>query len=300
MRTVKPVTDLSTSSQLQNTATQLAILASIVASSDDSILSENLDGIINSWNPAAERMYGHTVEEAIGQSVSILFGPGFEAEQSDIRGKIRAGQRIKNYETVRIRKDGSTIPISLTISPIHDLTGTVIGASAISRDMTESKQASRYARDILESAPDAMVIIDKVGTVVIVNAQTEKLFGYHRDEILGQSVELLIPSRFHAKHSSLWYGYFTNSEVRPMDDALQLFGRRKDGGEFPVEISLSPIETPNGVLVAGAIRDVTGRLRIRQLEEMNELRNEFVAVVAHDLRSPMTSTNTLPPSYMQK
>ena len=290
MGTMKPVTDQPTVSTLQTSATQLAILASIVASSDDSILSENLDGIINSWNPAAERMFGHTVEEAIGQSVSILFGPGFEEEQSDIRGKIRAGHRIKNYETVRIRKDGSPIPISLTISPIHDLTGTVIGASAISRDLTDRERASRYARDILESAPDAMVIVDKTGTIVIVNAQTEKLFGYHRGEMLGQSVELIIPSRFHARVRRMQDRFFANAVAGPMGVGLDLYGLHKDGREFSVEIKLSPIETQKGVLVVAAIRDVTDHKQmIRRLEEMNELRNEFVAVVAHDLRSPMTS-----------
>lgn len=235
-------------------------------------------------------MYGYSAEEIIGRSFSILVHSGNADEVADILGKIRAGRRVKHYETTRIRKDGSAFPVSLAISPIHDSTGTLIGASSITRDRTEHKQASKYARDILESAPDAMVIADKAGTILIINAQTEKLFGYHRDEMLGQPVELLIPNRFREKHPSKREGFFADSEARPMGVGLELYGLRKDGREFPIEISLSPIETKKGLLVAAAIRDVTSHKQmIRRLEEMNELRNEFVAVVAHDLRAPMMS-----------
>lgn len=292
MRIVKQVIDLPTVSPLQTSEieTQLAILASIVASSGDAILSVRLGGIINSWNPAAERMYGYSAEEIVGKSFSVLIHPENVDEATYIMGKILDGHQIENYETVRIRKDGTEVPVSLTISPIRDSTGAVIGASSITRDMTDRKQASRYARDILESAPDAMVIADKAGTIVIINAQTEKLFGYHRDEMLGQPVELLIPNRFREKHPSQREDFFADSEVRPMGAGLELFGLRKDGREFPIEISLSPIETKKGLLVAAAIRDVTSHKQmIRRLEEMNELRNEFVAVVAHDLRAPMMS-----------
>lgn len=289
---MKQVTDLSRVSppQTGETETQLAILASIIASSGDAIVSRTIDGIINSWNPAAERIYGYSAEEIIGKSVSMLIHPENVDEESHIMGKIRDDQKIENYETVRVRKDGTEFPVSLTIMPIHDLTGAVIGASSITRDMTDWKRASKYARDVLESAPDAMIIADKTGTIVIVNAQTEKLFDYRRDEMLGQPVELLMPVRFRGKHPVLRNGFFADSQIRPMGVGLELFGLRKDGREFPIEISLSPIETGNELLVAAAIRDVTDHKHmIRRLEEMNELRNEFVAVVAHDLRAPMMS-----------
>lgn len=292
LRTVKEVTDLPKVSPPQSSEieTQLAILASIIASSGDAILSRGIDGIINSWNPAAERIYGYSAEEIIGKSISMLIHPENVDEATHIIGKILDDQRIENYETVRVRKDGTEVPVSLTIAPMHDSTGAVIGASSITRDMTDWKRASRYARDVLESAPDAMIIADKTGTIVIVNAQTEKLFDYHRNEMIGQPVELLMPSRFRPKHPSQRDGFFADSKARSMGVGLELFGLRKDGREFPIEISLSPIETAEGILVAAAIRDVTDHKQmIRRLEEMNELRNEFVAVVAHDLRAPMMS-----------
>lgn len=289
---MKQVTDLREVSPLQTSEieTQLAILASIIASSGDAILSRSIDGIINSWNPAAERIYGYSAEEIIGKSVSMLIHPENVVEATHIMGKILDGQQIENYETVRVRKDGTEVPVSLTIAPMHDSTGAIIGASSITRDMTDWKRASQYARDVLESAPDAMIIADKTGTIVIVNAQTEKLFDYHRNEMIGQPVELLMPSRFRPRHPSQRDGFFADSKARSMGVGLELFGLRKDGREFPIEISLSPIETAEGTLVAAAVRDATeNRKVIRRLKEINELRNEFVAVVAHDLRAPMMS-----------
>ena len=267
-----------------------ALLASVVASSSDAIASITLDGIFTSWNPAAERIFGFSADEMIGQPISVRIPSVNADEAANILGKISNSQPIVNYETVRLRKDGSTVPVSLTISPIYDLTGALIGGSSITRDLTDRNKAEQKFRDILESSPDAMVIIDKTGIIAIVNSQAEKVFGYRRDEMLGQPVELLLPSRFHADWPGELERFFVNPLVRPMGSGGELYGRRKDGRGFPVEVNLSPIETVDGILVVSTIRDVTDRMQlIRRLEEMNELRNEFVAIVAHDLRSPMTS-----------
>lgn len=170
------------------------------------------------------------------------------------------------------------------------------------------KAPTDLARSALDAAPDAMIIIDAAGTIRFVNRQVSSLFGYDHDEIVGQPVELLMPERFHARHVGHREQYGGNVRLRPMGAGLELFGRRKDGTEFPVEISLSPIEHEQGTLVAAAIRDVTDRKRVemeliraRELavqareaaDRANQGKSRFLATASHDLRQPLQTLELL-------
>jgi PAS domain S-box-containing protein len=268
LRAVSFISDITLRKRGQENSRELA---AIVESSDDAIISVTLDGVIASWNGGAERNYGYSAEEMIGRPLTVLIPPDCREESPVILKWIQRGEAIEHFITERLHKDGRRIAISITISPIHNAKQEIIGASSIARDITEQRRAEEALRtseakfrSVMDAAPDAMIISDHSGHIALVNSEAEKLYGYQREELQGQPVELLIPERFREQHVGHHQNFVGSPRVRPLGAGLELYGRRKDGTEFPLEISLSPLPTKDGLLVIGAIRDITDRKRAEE------------------------------------
>ncbi|HUO63191.1 MAG TPA: PAS domain S-box protein [Terriglobales bacterium] len=274
-----------------------AWLAAIVRSSDDAIIGKTLDGIVTAWNPAAERIFGYQAAEMIGEPIMRIIPEERRAEEAGIIERIRRGETIDHLETVRVAKGGRRIDIVLTSAPIKDADGRIIGASTVGRDMTErarSKAAVRrseaQADAIFEAASEAILIVDRNGAITSVNRKTEEMFGYSREALLGQPLEMLLPERVRARHVGHRASYFRDPHVRPMGQGLDLVARRSDGTEFPVEISLSYVETEDGLRALAFVTDITQRLIMeraaRQTERLSAL-GRLSAGIAHEVNNPI-------------
>jgi PAS domain S-box-containing protein len=281
----------------------LAFIVEILQSSTEySLIGEGLEGTILLWNEGSRRLYGYRPEEVLGKASSDILHPPEEIAAGLPAAMMEQALRYGKWEGLltRVRKNGQRFLGRAVLTPRFDTSGQHTGYLLISKDVTNESpvaQAEQKFRGLLESAPDAMVIVSHAGRIVLVNSQVERLFGYARSELLGQPVEMLVPGRFRQKHPVYRSSYFGEPRVRPMGSGLDLFGLRKDGSEFHVEISLSPLETEEGVLVSSSIRDVTERKRFErtlqeknvELENANLAKDRFLASMSHELRTPLNA-----------
>ncbi|MGE5527320.1 MAG: PAS domain S-box protein [Methanosarcina sp.] len=250
-----------TARRLRESDAQLQRLATIVDSSDDAIVSSDRRRRISSWNPGAERLLGYSEEEAVGRPVVDLVPPQRVEEFEQKIDQVTGGVAVRRWQTERLHKDGSLVAVELSVSPLIDERGRVQGASVILRDIRGRLEAERRFRSLLEAAPDPILIVDRRGDIVIVNEQAEDTFGYKREELIGKAIENLVPERLWRAHVEHRQGFLRKPAKRVMGAGIELTARRRDGSEFPAEISLSPLHSDEGLLVIAAVRDVTRRRR---------------------------------------
>jgi PAS domain S-box-containing protein len=308
---------LETKQQLireQETAMQNAIrqiqnerrFRGLLEAAPDGMVIVDPEGVIVMVNAQMEKLFGYARGDVVGKRVELLVPARFRDVHPFHRSQYAKSPRTRpmgaDLELYALGMDGTEFPVEISLSPMESEEGNLVIAAI--RDITDRKRAEEKFRGLLEAAPDAMVVVDVKGVIQLVNSQTERMFGFDRLELVGQPVEMLVPKRFRKRHARNREGYYGEHPVRPMGIGLDLYGYRKNGTEFPVEISLSPLETEDGLLVSAAIRDVTQRKRMEddvqklnedlrqraaQLEAANKELEAFSYSVSHDLRAPLRS-----------
>lgn len=248
-----------------------ARLAAIVEGSDDAIISKGLDGIILTWNKGAERPFGYRSEEAIGKPITILIPRDRLAEEAQILARLRRAERIEHYETIRTHKDGHPITASISVSPIRNERGRIIGASKIARDVSDRRRAQaalieseRRIRAIVETAVDAIITIDGRGVIESANPATERLFGYALSDMIGRNVKMLMPEPYHGEHDEYLRRYLRTGRAKIIGIGRDVTALRRDGSTFPIHLSVSAVRLENRTLFTGIIHDLGSR---RQLEQ---------------------------------
>ncbi len=272
-------------------------LAGIIESSEDAIASKDLNGIITSWNKSAERLFGYAAEEIIGQPVITIIPPELHDDEPRILGKIRAGERIEHFQTVRVHKNGQRIDVSLTVSPIRDDKGNIIGAAKIVRDITRQKkleEASLRLAAIVESSDDAIASKNLNGIITSWNRSAERLFGYKAEEIIGKPVTVIIPPELHHDEHMILSKIRRGEKI----DHFETIRLHKNGERIEVSLTISPIKDDDGNVIGAAkiIRNITETNKIeRALQTTEKLAaaGRMAATVAHEINNPLEAVTNL-------
>jgi PAS domain S-box-containing protein len=273
------------------------LLASIVDSSDDAIVSKDLNGIITTWNDSARRIFGYTAKEIIGQPILRLIPNELRSEEFEIIRKLKAGERIDHHETVRLRKNGERFPISVTISPVRDGTGKVVGASKIARDISDRRRLDdirfRLAA-IVDSADDAIISKDLNGIIQSWNKGAQQMFGYTPDEIVGQSMRWLIPTYLQYEEDQILSKLKGGERI----DHYETTRVRKNGELIDVSVTISPIRNHDGQVIGASkiARDISDRKHMERVLIQSEklaATGRMAAAIAHEINNPLESLMNL-------
>jgi PAS domain S-box-containing protein len=266
-------------------------LAAIVNSSNDVIISKNLDGIILSWNRAAESLFGYASHEAVGKHIGLIIPAERLDEEYIILDRVRAGELVDHFETVRRARDGRLIEMSLTVSPIRDNSGQIIGVSKIGKDITAGKQAERAASHlaaIVDSSDDVIISKSLDGIILSWNKAAERIFGYRADEAIGNYIGMLIPHDLMSEETTI----ITKVRAGERIEHFETIRRAKNGRLLDVSLTVSPILGADGTIIGASkiARDIGERKRAEAaLTEAGRRRDEFLANMSHELRTPMNA-----------